>query len=340
MSPTPRPIHVKPSGLLGGDARSEHERRMEMAVKRLPSFTSAATLALERDAAAARPLPGPDDPVQMAQKLDPRLIIRSRWANRHEASFDSEDFDALRAEIRHAGGNVQPIKVRPLAATVAARPGEMAPRYEIVFGHRRHEACRLEALPVLALVAPLNDQELFVEMDRENRARKNLSAWEQGVMYQRALDSGLFASQRALAAALGVDHSALAKAVSIAKLPAHVVEAFASPLDLQFRWAQPLTNACAADPNGMLARVATLKEQRIELQPRQIFERLMNLITPSDEVRTVAADDVVHIERQGRRAELRWGARGEARIVLASGSVDPARRHELAALITRFLEQT
>ncbi|KDB52913.1 hypothetical protein X805_15170 [Sphaerotilus natans subsp. natans DSM 6575] len=338
MSPTPRPIHVKPSGLLGGDARSEHERRMEMAVKRLPSFTSAATPALERDAtaAAARPLPGPDEHVQMAQKLDPRLIIRSRWANRHEASFDSEDFDALRAEIRHAGGNVQPIKVRPLAATVAARPGEMAPRYEIVFGHRRHEACRLESLPVLALVAPLNDQELFVEMDRENRARKNLSAWEQGVMYQRALDSGLFASQRALAAALGVDHSALAKAVSIAKLPAHVVEAFASPLDLQFRWAQPLTNACAADPNGMIARAAQLCELRQQgqgLTPKDIFERLMNLAAPTP----VA---VVRIDRQGRRAEVRWGDHGDARIAIESGAIDPARRAELLDLLTGFLDRS
>jgi hypothetical protein len=48
-------------------------------------------------------------------KLDPRSIRPSTWANRHEASFESAEFEELKAEIADAGGNVQPIKVRPLA---------------------------------------------------------------------------------------------------------------------------------------------------------------------------------------------------------------------------------
>jgi ParB-like chromosome segregation protein Spo0J len=66
-------------------------------------------------------------------------------------------------------------------------------------------------------------------MERENRARKNLSAWEQGTMYRRALDEGLYPSQRKLAEALGVDISLVSKSLALARLPDAVVRAFRQP---------------------------------------------------------------------------------------------------------------
>ena len=51
------------------------------------------------------------------------------------------------------------------------------------------------------------DQELFEQMERENRSRSDLSAWEQGAMYRRALDDGLYPSLRQLAESLDVDPS-------------------------------------------------------------------------------------------------------------------------------------
>ena len=44
-------------------------------------------------------------------------------------------------------------------------------------------------------------------MDRENREREDLSPYEQGTMYQQALDAGLFPSQRRLAEQLGVNEA-------------------------------------------------------------------------------------------------------------------------------------
>ncbi|MFD2274834.1 ParB N-terminal domain-containing protein [Undibacterium arcticum] len=86
---------------------------------------------------------------------------RQKWANRISDSFTSADFLALKEEITQAGGNVQPIKVRPLVG--------VADRYEIVFGHRRHRACLEAGLPVLCLIEAVSDQELFKEMDREKQ---------------------------------------------------------------------------------------------------------------------------------------------------------------------------
>jgi ParB family chromosome partitioning protein len=110
-------------------------------------------------------------------------------------------------------------------------------------GHRRHQACLELGLPVFAVIEALDDQSLFVEMDRENRQRKDLRPYEIGLMYAKALDDGLFPSAKKLAEAVGIDLSQLGKALSLARLPQDVLGAFQSPLDLQYRWASELVPA-------------------------------------------------------------------------------------------------
>lgn len=210
------------------------------------------------------------DGAKAARLLDASLVQPSRYANRHPASFAGSDYLRLKAEIQDACGNVQPIKVRP----VRGAKGEFSERYEVVFGHRRLRACQELGLPVLSLIDNLDDQSLFVEMERENRARKDLSAWEQGTMYRRALDMGLFPSNRKLSEAIGVDLSALGKALALANLPEFVVHAFPSPLTLQFRWAKPLADAIAANPDEVRAEAQRLSNQHAKLSAREVFSRL------------------------------------------------------------------
>ena len=210
------------------------------------------------------------DGAKAARLLPATEVVASVYANRHAHAFETLEYQALKREIENAGGNVQPIKVRPLASTRTD-----GVRYEVVFGHRRHRACLELGLPVLAVVDNLDDRALFVEMERENRARKDLSAWEQGQMYRRALKLGLFPSNRKLAEAVGVDLSALGKALSLAELPDELVQAFASPLDLQFRWAKPLSDAWAKHPERTLARARALAAQGRGLGAKAVFERLV-----------------------------------------------------------------
>lgn len=197
------------------------------------------------------------DGADVVRRLDPALVSVSQWANRDRAHFATEAFARLKAEIDSAGGNIQPIKVRTIAS-----PAQGAPQFEIVYGHRRHQACLELGIPVLALVEEgMKDAQLFVEMDRENREREDLSPWEQGVMYTRALEEGLFPSAKQLAAALGVDMGTVSKARTLSALPREVVDAFASPLDLQFRWGKLLTEALQRDPEGVLERARIVAAQ-------------------------------------------------------------------------------
>ena len=46
-------------------------------------------------------------------------------------------------------------------------------------------------------------------MDRENRQRANLRPFEQGLMYRRALDEGLYLSGNQMAKCIGISQSTL-----------------------------------------------------------------------------------------------------------------------------------
>ncbi|MDP9606515.1 UNVERIFIED_ORG: ParB family chromosome partitioning protein [Variovorax paradoxus] len=225
--------------------------------------------AVEGELAALRDRLRQHDGSTPTRKLDPAIIRASRWANRHSASFETAEFAGLKADIEQAGGNVQPILVRP----VAGEPGQ----YELVFGHRRHRACLDLGIPVLAAIwlDELGDIELFTAMDRENRERSDLSAYEQGVMYQRALDEQLFPTQRQLAEKVGRSHTWVRKALMVAQLPSAVVECFRSPLEVQHRHAEQLNAALDKDRRSVLKRAE--KVRGLKLAPAAVVARLLGL---------------------------------------------------------------
>lgn len=269
---------------------------------------------------------------KVARPLDPALISRSRWANRDPRHFESPSFVELKREIASAGGNVVPIKVRLLPAASGDEE-----RYEVVYGHRRLEACLQLGLQVMSFIDSLGDVDLFVEMERENRGREDLSAWEQGCTYRRALESGLFPSNRKLAEAIGVDLGNLGKALALASLEQALVDAFPSPLDLQFRWAKPLKDAWDRNPMA-LKKLAT---EVAATMPRPNARTVFHLLTDagiSGGVVPYNPPAVVDIEVAGKRAaKISLNARGAAFVSIEPGHIPASRLGELAKLVERFL---
>lgn len=251
------------------------------------------------------------------KKLDPQQVVPSRWSNRHEASFSTADFIRFKTDVEHAGGNVQPILVRPV--------GGDSSEYEIVFGHRRHRACLELGLPVLAAIAtaPMSDLELFAAMDRENRERADLSAWEQGAMYRKAIDEQMFPSQRRLAEALGVSHTWVRKAIAVADLPEPVVQCFRSPLELQFKHAELIATAMESDRKGVLRRAEKLRQSE-RMSAAAVVAALIGK-------QRGAAEASQEIRVGGALAgRVTWDARGQATIRFLPGVVNA---ENLAALL-------
>jgi ParB family chromosome partitioning protein len=275
---------------------SAHEKPMPpQAAPPSPSSTAPPSASPKADAAPSA-----------LRRIDPTLVGRSQWANRMQDDAQTREFRELKASIQSAGGNVQPIKVRPVNPSLR---DEGAVEFEIVFGHRRHQACLELGVPVNAIVVALDDVQLFSEMDRENRAHQPLSPFEQGLMFKLALEGRLFSSARRLAQDLGIDVSLVSKSIAIASLPAEVRSAFASPKDIQYRWARPLKNACTSAPEHTIETAKRLKDQNssASISPGRIFKLLVHeaglQVEPGTlEVRGKRAHASFKIDRRGRLA--------------------------------------
>lgn len=206
--------------------------------------------------------------------LDPRVIRPGTTPNRDRAAFDQASFQHLQASIALAGGNVQPIAVRRAPADAAGTI------YEIIYGARRHQACLLAGLDVRVLVqedgeASENAAEDFLATFRENQGRADLAPWELGRQIQFALAQGYFSSQRKAAQEIGRDVGDVTRALQLAALAPEVVAAFASPLELQFRHAKPLTDALKKAPEAVLAEARRIRAEGQALAPSQVLERLV-----------------------------------------------------------------
>ncbi len=253
------------------------------------------------------------------RRLDPTTVRASALANRHDLSYADPHYQTLKADIELAGGNVQAIKVRPLPAD----PGQ----YEIVFGHRRHRACLELGLPVLAVIEELTDTELFLEMDRENREREDLSPYELGKHYQRALALKLWPSMRQMAAALGVSHQLASKALVVAELPEQVIAAFSSPLEIQYRWAAALRDQLDKDSERVLGRAAELLTAPRPGNAREVLERLLGAKPDAPAGIVVDGKKLADIQQSGKRVSVRF----------ASGAIAPNQLPRLKALLSDFL---
>lgn len=190
--------------------------------------------------------------------IDASKIKPSKFANRHELNFEAADFDVLKIDISGAGGNTQPIKIRPIGEGV----------YEIVFGHRRHRACLELGIPVLAMIEEVSDQKLWLDMDRENRERKNPSMYEQGVSYKLALKEGLFPSIRQMALVANISNSYISRCIQVADLPSQVINAFESPMAITSKMMVAIGAALSKDPDGVLMRAATAKKNGMATAPQ------------------------------------------------------------------------
>ncbi len=264
----------------------------------------------------------------LVEFIDPERIRPSRFANRHELSFLGAEFAGLKAEIASAGRNVQPIKLRRLPAATA-----VPEVYEIAFGHRRHRACLELGIPVAAIVEDLSDAQLFGEMERENRERQNLSPWEQGVMYKRALDEGLFPSLRKLAASIGAQAGNVSTAIQLASLPDDVVSAFPSPMSLQFRWAAALKAATEQNPEGVLGLAKALASMEPRLPAKVVLDRLVGA-----ETATVRTAPLPLMSRGVAVGSWEKDKRGNLSIQIKRGGLDEAAEKRLLKLLQQLLD--
>ena len=154
-------------------------------------------------------------------------------------------------------------------------------------------------------------------------------------MYRRALDEKLFASNRKLAEALGVDLGAVGRALVLADLPSEVVDAFPSPLTLQFRWAKLLGDALKADHKAVMARAKDLKLRTPRVNAKESLEFLVTGKGRGVEPFNPPSRTFVI---RGRKATFSPTAQGGGTVSFEPGTLSRDQQQKLLKLLESFAE--
>lgn len=257
-------------------------------------------------------------------RLDPKRIRPSKLANRHAASFDTKEYRDLKDNIRASGTNVQPICVRPIT-------GDPEHDYEIIYGHRRHRSCLDLNIAVSAMIVEATDQELFLAMDRENRDREDLTAYELALHYKRALDMKIWPTAMAMAEALGVTRAHVSQQLSLLDLPTDLIGLFPSPLDLTYRRGKLLLDALERDREGVMSKASEFAKKEEPFGVQELMDFLVGSEDGQDRGAIKLNGDLV--------GQVRRAPGGKVTVVLGKGFVPDDKIDDLAELISKFLKR-
>lgn len=153
-------------------------------------------------------------------EVEPNLVDRTEFVDRLERAFYDERFVELRQSISE-NGQMVPVLLRPKGQ-----------RFEIVFGHRRVEACKQLGRKVRAMVADVESlQDLVRRMVRENEDREGLSVYERGCNVKTWIDKGIFSNDE-VQELLGLSRQAVGELLVLAELPQQAIKAIGDPRDI------------------------------------------------------------------------------------------------------------
>lgn len=186
---------------------------------------------VHREAPAAAPVsvispPSPSAKPKPAQKIEadaaddtiyyvnPEDVTPWELADRPEDEFG--DMNELTESIRAYGQEI-PALLRPIAGSVG--------KYELIYGRRRWTACLDLGTKLKAFIRAMDDEEAFKRMYIENAKRNDLSAWAKAMSWQRAIDKGIYKTETALAAKLGIHRGTVNNIMAFTRIPKEVVQA-------------------------------------------------------------------------------------------------------------------
>ena len=301
--------------------------RPALAPRQLGPIAEQANLYAEHVATRAKLYDDAKAQGRLLLELDPKKIRATEFRNRHERSLLTDDpkFVELKSSLEQHGQETA-IRVRPLKN---APPFE----FEIISGHRRHAACLVldasaeHGFNVLAIVdtTATDARDLVLKMYRENEERYDLSAYEKGRMFERWLDAGVYASQRELAAAIGLGEAAAAKYLAVAALPAPILAAFGDERLIPMSWGPTLSQAVKANEAAVLRAAERLSQRKPLATPEVVCRTLIAAAAGKSANRGTSREESVRI---GGRIPLKVGS-GRNRIVLKLQHIDAAMQKEL-----------
>lgn len=235
------------------------------------------------------------------------VIQDTPWRDRQKLSVEDVDFRQLIKSIEQ-NGQIAPVALR--------RNGQ---RYDIVFGHRRVQACRELGIPVRAIVMERDDRGLVVAMLIENQARKDLSAIEKARAYNRILESGLL-DRSTLAEILGVSERQIVNVLTLNRLPEPVIEALGDArsmaLNVGMRLVSALQRSTGSTPDHVLVEAGSINGDG-NARARHLISRI------DSASRAAAIDQSIAITDENGRRYARLSPSGAQLVLRFQPGLDP-----------------
>ncbi|WP_116600301.1 ParB/RepB/Spo0J family partition protein [Primorskyibacter marinus] len=250
-----------------------------------------------------------------------------RMWDKHNRAYDLLTEDNCRDlidGIRSQGQQEFPAIVRRLPAGDGAE-------YEVICGARRHfaitwlNANNYPQFRYLIEVRDLTDEEAFRLADIENRDREDISDYERARDYAAAVQAYYGGKQKLMAQRLEVSEAWLSRYLQLSKLPAEIVNAYASIRDikeLHARQLKPLMNDKIARDSVLQAACDVADQQTkaregqgAALDGAQVLNRLKAAVAPPKTAKPTAKayggakdEGGVVMRRKGRKIVLEYNA--------------------------------
>jgi len=145
--------------------------------------------------------------------VDPKRVRPWKYHNRTEAWYTRERCGDLIDSIAK-DGQQEPAVARRLK-------GDPNFDYELIYGMRRRFACELLGKKLKLRVVEADDAQAAVLMHIENADRQDITPMERALSFQMQIEAKVFATQEALAEAIGLSKGQVAKMLKAAGVLKH-----------------------------------------------------------------------------------------------------------------------
>jgi ParB family chromosome partitioning protein len=255
------------------------------------------------------------------------------WAL-HDRQLDLLTEQSCAAEI-------ESFRIHGQRIPVLGRPAKNDTEYEVelIYGARRLFVARCVSCDLLVDLREISDKEAIVEMDIENRARNDISPYERGISYRNLLAAGYFRSQTELARALGLSETKVCRLLAFGRLPAAVIAAFPSPIDIREAWAVTLSKELESPESrqAILNRARMLARGQ-GMSAENVFKELQR--HPSEKRRKTTLRDQVITTRGSRDVSFRVSRRyRDIHIILPTGVASEPVLERVCSSIRNILDQ-
>lgn len=206
---------------------------------------------------------------------------------RHEHLIDEE---TCRTEIQSFSDHGQLV-------AVLGRQLRGDPDYdiELIYGARRLFIARHLNVLLRVELRDMTDRTAVIAMDIENRQRRDVSPYERGMSFARALRAGCFESQDELARSLNISQSQISRLLALSRLPTAIVSAFPSTMEIRESWGPSLVGLLE-DPRKRtttIARARVLSSRLPRPSAIDVYQQLIAASVPGRKIRLRTHDEVV-----------------------------------------------